>query len=386
MPSASLYLHIPFCRTRCSYCSFNTYAGLERLVEPYLAALRQEIGLSGQDTRYRVPTIYLGGGTPSLLKPQQIAALLDACSSHFDLPAGMEISIEANPGTVDVEKLRGFKAAGITRLSLGVQSAQAEELTFFNRGHTFEEAEQAFRMARQAGYDNVSIDLIYGAPHQTLDCWRDSLDRVLTWEPDHISLYSLTIDEGTQLKKWTEQGQVDALDPDLAADMYDVAGEKLQQAGLRQYEISNWARPGYECRHNRQYWLNQPYLGLGAGAYGTAGGVRYWNVKAVGKYIERVEQGEGHSFPPSPAADGFETIDEKLAMSETMILGLRLVAEGVSREPFARRFGHTIDQVFGSAISDLVSLGLLVDDGQTLRLTERAYLISNQVFVRFLEI
>jgi oxygen-independent coproporphyrinogen-3 oxidase len=385
MPSAGLYLHIPFCRTRCSYCSFNTYAGLERLVEPYLAALRQEIGLLGQGTRYRTPTIYLGGGTPSLLKPQQVAALLDACSSHFELPAGMEISIEANPGTVDVEKLRGFKAAGITRLSLGVQSAQAGELDFFNRRHTFEEAGQAFRMARQAGYDNVSIDLIYGAPHQTLDSWRDSLDRVLKWEPDHVSLYSLTIDEGTQLKKWAEQGQVDALDPDLAADMYDVACEKLQKAGLCHYEISNWARPGCECRHNRQYWLNEPYLGLGAGAYGTVGGVRYWNVKPVGKYIERVEQGEGRCFPPSPAADGFETIDEKLAMSETMILGLRLVAEGVSREPFARRFGRTIDQVFGSAISDLVRLGLLVDDGQTLRLAERAYLISNQVFVRFLE-
>lgn len=386
MPSASLYLHIPFCKTRCSYCDFNTYAGLEYLIEPYVAALQQEIDLAGKDTAYYVPTIYLGGGTPSLLSPQQVTSLLDACRSHFDMPTGSEISMEANPGTVDTEKLRGFKAAGITRLSIGVQSAQPAELVLFNRSHTFEQAGRAFRMARRAGYDNIGIDLIYGAPQQTLESWRDTLDAVLNWEPQHVSLYSLTVEEGTLLERRIERGEIDAPDPDLAADMYDAARERLQKAGLCQYELSNWARPGYECRHNRQYWLNEPYLGFGAGAYGTIGGVRYWNVKAVGEYIERVKQGEGRRFPPSPAAEDFEAIDGRLAMIETMILGLRLTGEGVQRERFARRFGRPVDEVFGGAISELVGLGLLVDDGQALRLTERAYLISNRVFVRFLDI
>lgn len=386
VPYVGLYLHIPFCRTRCSYCSFNTYAGLEHLTEPYLAALQQEIDMSGRGTIYRVPTVYLGGGTPSLLSPQQIDALLTTCREHFELPSGSEVSIEANPGTVDLEKLRGFRAAGITRLSLGVQSSHAGELELFNRRHTFEEAFQAFQMARQAGYENISIDLIYGAPTQTLESWRASLEHVLRWAPEHISLYSLTVDAGTSLEKQIEQGKLNAPDPDLAADMYDMAREKLDRAGLRQYELSNWAQPGHECQHNRHYWLNEPYLGLGAGAYGTVSGVRYWNTKGIREYIERIKQGDGGRFPPSPAAEGFETIDEWLAMTEMMILGLRLVADGVQRSHFARRFGRTVDEVFGGTVSDLVGLGLLVDDGQTIRLTERAYLISNQVFVRFLEI
>ncbi len=386
MPSASLYLHIPFCKTRCSYCGFNTYAGIEHLIEPYIAALQQEINLSCRDTIYRVPTIYLGGGTPSLLSPQQIETLLTTCRERFELSPDTEISIEANPGTVNPGKLRGFKAAGINRLSLGVQSAQAAELTLFNRSHTFEEASQAFQFARRAGYENIGIDLIYGAPRQTLASWCNTLDRVLGWEPEHVSLYSLTVEAGTPLHRRIERGKIGAPDPDLAADMYDAARAWLQKAGLCQYELSNWARPGYECQHNRQCWLNEPYLGFGAGAYGTIGGVRYWNAKTVGKYIERVKQGKGRRFPPSPAAEGFETIDEKLAMIETMILGLRLTVEGVQRERFARRFGHPVDEVFGSTISDLVELGLLVDDGQAVRLTERAYLISNRVFVRFVDI
>lgn len=320
-----------------------------------------------------------------MLPPGQIAALLDVCRSRFDLPGGIEISIEANPGTVDLAKLRDFRAAGVTRLSLGVQSAQAAELALFHRSHTFEETSQAFQWARQAGYNNIGIDLIYGAPRQTLDSWHDTLDRVLAWEPEHISLYSLTVDEGTPLERQIGQGKIDAPDPDLAADMYDAARERLGKANLCQYEISNWARPGYECWHNRQYWLGEPYLGFGAGAYGTVDGLRYWNVRAIGEYIERVQQGERRRFPPSLAAEGFETINERLAMIETMMLGLRLVSEGVPRERFAQRFGRTIDGVFGSTVSDLVRLGLLVDDGETLRLTEQAYLISNQVFVRFLE-
>ncbi|MBN1312651.1 MAG: radical SAM family heme chaperone HemW [Anaerolineae bacterium] len=388
MLPVSLYLHIPFCKSRCSYCDFNTYAGLDHLTEDYIAALGREIELAGRGIEGEKPhahTLYLGGGTPSLLTPQQVELLIAASRRHFDLPAGAEISIEANPGTVDLDKLRRLREMGVNRLSLGVQSAQAADLKLFGRIHSFEEAIDAFKLARRAGYENISIDLIYGAPGQTLPGWRDTLKRILDWQPEHISLYSLSIEEGTPLEAQIEQGTVDVPDPDLAADMYDQAREALSKAGLQQYELSNWARSGRECRHNRQYWLNESYLGFGAGAYGTFDGLRYWNVGPVGEYIERIRQTKESRFPPSPAAEGSETVNHKMAMTETMILGLRLTGEGVYKERFARRFGRTVDQVFGDVITRLVEQELLADDGQSVRLTERAYLISNRVFVHFVE-
>jgi oxygen-independent coproporphyrinogen-3 oxidase len=251
---------------------------------------------------------------------------------------------------------------------------------------SFAQAAEAFREAREAGFDNISADLIYGAPYQSLQSWRKSLDAVLAWEPDHISFYSLTLEPDTPLHHRVMRGLVPHPDPDLAADMYDDARERLARAGLKQVEISNWARPGYECQHNRQYWLNRPFLGFGAGAHGAANGLRYWNVDPVPGYIKRVSAGESVAprFPLSPAVADFEIIGERLAMSETMILGLRLVAEGVSKADFARRFGHPPDSIFGPVIANLARTGLLASDRDHLRLTERAYLISNRVFAQFL--
>ncbi|MBN1429805.1 MAG: radical SAM family heme chaperone HemW [Anaerolineae bacterium] len=383
----SIYLHIPFCKARCSYCGFNTYAGLDDRIEDYLAALRREIEMVGQSIEGGRPvahTLYLGGGTPSLLTPGQVETLLAACHRHFSLPPGAEISLEANPGTVDLDRLRRLREIGVNRLSLGVQSAQAADLKLFKRIHSFADAVDAFQAVRRAGYDNISIDLIYGAPGQTPAGWEDTLNRILDWEPEHVSLYSLSIEEDTPLERQIEQGVLDAPDPDRAADMYEQAQERLSKAGFQQYELSNWARPGHECQHNRQYWLNEPYLGLGAGAYGTFGGLRYWNVEAVGAYIERISQAREGRFPPSPAAEDCETIDQNLAMVETMILGLRLTAEGVRKERFARRFGREIDAVFGETITRLAAQNLLTDDGQSVRLTRRAYLISNRVLVHFI--
>lgn len=381
----SIYIHIPFCRTRCSYCSFNTYTGLEALVEPYLAALQHEIALVAQNrSDLAGHTLYLGGGTPSLLTPVQVEAIIMAVCVHLGLLPTAEITLEANPGTVDAAKLAAFRAAGVNRLSLGVQSIHADELRLFGRSHSFADATDAFHLARRAGFDNISVDLIYGAPYQTRRSWRETLEAVLAWNPEHISLYSLTIETGTPLHHRIERGDIPSPDPDLAADMYEDARARLAQAGFRQYEISNWAQPGCESVHNRQYWLNRPYLGFGAGAHGAACKLRYWNVASVQDYIARIARCEPQNFPLSPAVEGWEAISERLAMSETVILGLRLVREGISRTDFARRFGCTLDQVFGLELERLERIGLIEDSGDAIRLTERAYLLSNQVFWRLL--
>ncbi len=381
----SLYMHIPFCQTRCSYCAFNTYAGLRELFEPYLAALQRETELIARASGgIESHTLYFGGGTPSLLTPAQIESLIATCREHLGLLPDAEITLEANPGTAEASKLAAFRAAGVNRLSLGVQSSHADELRLFGRRHTFEEAEEAFCLGRVAGFDNISVDLIYGAPLQTRRRWRQTLNAVLDWRPDHVSLYSLTLEPGTSLARRVERGAIPQPDPDLAADLYDKAREQLAQAGLVQYEISNWARPGYESRHNRQYWLNRPFLGFGAGAHGAAAHLRYWNVDPVRDYITRIHTGEMHPFPLSPAVGGFEVIDRRMEMSETLILGLRLVREGVHKDHFAQRFGCTLDEVFGPALDSSVQLGLIEIKDNVVRLTERGYLLSNQVFWRLM--
>lgn len=381
----SLYVHIPFCRTLCTYCAFNTYAGLGALIPPYIEALPQEMRMVAEAAGdISSHTLYLGGGTPSLLTPEQVGAIIKAAVQYLGLLPQAEITLEANPGTVDAHTLNAYRSAGVNRLSLGVQSAHADELRLFGRRHSFEEAAQAFRQAREAGFDTISVDLIYGAPLQTLERWRQTLEAVLAWEPDHVSLYCLTLEEGTSLHRRVERGALPAPDPDLAADMYEVARAILAQAGLQHYEISNWARPSHECLHNRQYWLNQPFLGFGAGAHGAAAGLRYWNVSPVHEYIERITRGKPQPFPLSPAAEGYEQIDRALEMSETLILGLRLVREGVRRADFIRRFGCTPEEVFGPALDEAERLGLLERTSTGIRLSERGYLLSNQVFVRLL--
>lgn len=381
----SLYVHVPFCRTLCTYCAFNTYAGMQALVEPYVAALEREMALVGRAAGARAAhTLYFGGGTPSLLDARQVAGLVDVARRELGLLDGAEITLEANPGTVDLDKLRAIRAAGVNRLSLGVQSALAADLRLFGRRHSFEEAEAAFRLAREAGYDDISVDLIYGAPGQTLDDWRHTLREVLAWGPEHVSLYALKLEPGTSLYVRVEKGRLPAPDDDLAADMYDLARQVLGEAGYRHYEISNWARPGHESEHNRQYWLNEPFLGFGAGAHGAAAGLRCWNVDPVREYVERVTTGAPQPFPLSPATADYEVIDEALEMSETVILGLRLVGEGVRRADFAARFERELDDVFGAALRGVEALGLIEQTPDAVRLTERGYLLSNQVFMRLL--
>ncbi|MFN2225688.1 MAG: radical SAM family heme chaperone HemW, partial [Anaerolineae bacterium] len=262
MEDLGLYVHIPFCQSRCRYCDFNTYAGLEGLFETYVRALVREITLAGTA---RVSSVYIGGGTPTVLPLLSLIQILDAIQAGFDLAADAEVTIEANPGTVEAGTLAALRVRGVNRLSLGVQSFADGELRRLGRIHTAEQAAAGLAAARQAGFDNVSLDLIFGLPGQALADWRFSLECALALEPEHLSLYALSVEAGTPLARDIARGHLPMPDPDLAAEMYEMAAEVNAQAGYQHYEISNWARGwGRQCRHNLIYWRNEPYLGLGA--------------------------------------------------------------------------------------------------------------------------
>lgn len=260
LDTASLYLHIPFCHTRCHYCDFNTFAGMLPLREPYVRALLTEIGLAGALAQHtdgrkrRSRTIFLGGGTPSLLQVEQIERIIAACFKSFAIDADAEITMEANPGTLNQEQLIGVRKTGINRLSMGAQSFDAELLKTLGRIHTPEEIEQAVQYARRAGFSSINLDFMFGLPNQTMQHWQETLKRALALRPEHLSLYSLIIEEGTPFHDWVDTGDIIPGDEDLCADMYEYADDLLRQAGYINYEISNWALPEHQSRHNLTYW------------------------------------------------------------------------------------------------------------------------------------
>lgn len=386
---AGLYLHIPFCGKKCAYCDFASYPGLGSLFAPYVRALRTEAEAArGAWEGVPFATAYVGGGTPTALPADLLAEVLQIPLGLYGLPEGAEVSVEANPGTVDRAALRALRAAGANRLSLGVQSLDDRELALLGRLHSAEEAVASYRLARRAGFTNVSLDLMFGLPRQRPADWRATLDRALDLEPEHLSLYALTVEEETPLAGSIACGDLPAPDEDLAADMYELAVERLADAGYAQYEISNWVRrtpedapsptalPRLACRHNIIYWRNGLYLGLGVAAYSYDGAERRGNVRHPQEYIERIEAGE------SPLAER-EAPDEALEMGETMMLGLRMVA-GVAHAAFAARFRRTLDEVYGPVIGSLVADGLLERDAVGIRLTPRGRLLGNRVFGAFL--
>ncbi len=383
----SLYVHVPFCRRRCSYCDFNTYAGQEHLRAAYVDALVQEIALLAAAAGEALPvhTVYFGGGTPSLLSPAQVGRVLEALARHFAVAADAEVSLEANPGTLTLPYLRDLRAAGVNRLSLGVQSAHPDDLRLLERDHDYPAVTRTMAWARRAGFANINLDLMFGLPQQSLRRWQRTVSLALGLAPEHFSLYALTLEHGTPLAHWVVRGLVPQPDPDVAAAMYLWADERLRQAGFRQYEISNWARPRMACRHNLQYWRNQPYLGLGAGAHGFAAGVRTVNVLTPGAYIRRMTNARPRAFPRTPATVEARPIAPEDEMAETMMMGLRLTEEGVSRAAFQRRFGRTLESVYGKAIRRLTAQGLLAwsPDRDRLRLTPRGRLLGNWVFREF---
>lgn len=400
-PDTSIYLHIPFCTHRCAYCDFNTYAGQEDSIPAYVDALIREInfvGVTRPSDHATIGAIFFGGGTPSLLSGPQLVSIMDALRAVFTFSSNLEATIEANPGTTSLNFLQRIRSAGINRLSFGVQSANPDELSMLERAHDFFAVVNSVKWARQAGFDNLNLDLIYGLPEQTLERWQTTVKRIVDLQPQHISAYALTLEHGTPFGRWSEKGMLPLPDPDLAAEMYEWADEFLSTNGYVQYEISNWAKPELMCRHNLQYWRNLPYLGLGAGAHGYANGIRYSNVLRIKTYIDRLvanSQQIKSNFPLTPATVNHYELSRREEMQEAMLTGLRLVREGVSDSTFRERFGMGIAEAFPMELDELIRLGLLewVDTknsevsgtSKVLRLTPRARLVSNQAFLRFVE-
>ncbi len=382
LETASLYLHIPFCHTRCHYCDFNTYAGILPLREPYVRALLTEIALTGTFARLpggeprRSRTIFFGGGTPSLLTVEQIRRILKACSTSFAVDAGAEITLEANPGTLSQEQLAGLRTAGVNRLSMGAQSFDAELLKTLGRIHAPEDITRAVQYARAAGFTSINVDFMFGLPGQTMRHWRETLECAVDLHPEHLSLYSLIIEEGTPFYTWTREGRITPGDEDLCADMYEYADELLQAAGYVNYEISNWSLPGHESRHNLTYWHNLPYLGMGAGAYSSFSGKRFSNVREPLAYIRLLKAGQ------RPEAES-ESVDRAQAMSETAFLALR-TAMGLHLPTFEERFAEPFKQFVGDRLRLVEEAGLLEHDDDWLRLSKRGRLLGNEVFFRLL--
>lgn len=379
---AGIYIHVPFCRRICPYCDFNTYAGQDSLLPAYVEAVLHEIELTAECyATTDAPTLFFGGGTPSLLAPEQIARIINATRTLLGLRDDAEITLEANPEGLDESFLRELRSAGVNRLSMGVQSQQRAGLRVLGRGHTAETAEAALAAARAARFDNISLDLIFGWPGQTAAHWEADLAAILDWSPEHVSLYSLIVEPGTPMHDAVKRGILTPVDDDSTADMYERAVEVLGTAGWEHYEIANWARePGLRSRHNQLYWQNGPYHGIGAGAHGTIAGTRASNHLLPARYIAAMRTGE---LPRAVS----ETISPATALGETMMLGLRLLVDGVSETDILARHGVVLHEHFAGQIERFQDIGLLEWHGlnrDRLRLTPRGALLANGVCAEFL--
>ena len=378
-----LYVHVPFCRLVCAYCDFVTVGGQAKDIPRYIEAVQAE--LASRPAPGELRTVYFGGGTPSLLDAAQIERILGAARDRWKAAAVEEITLEANPSERETPDWAGLRAAGVTRISLGVQSLSDPDLKALARGHTAREAREAYAATRRAGFENVSIDLIYGIPGQSLEDWRGGLRAAIELGPDHISCYALQL--ALAPDEWAASPRAGALrwrarvaarqDDALASDQYGLAEEVLDAAGYRHYELSSWARVGRESRHNSAYWARRPYTGVGAGAHSYDGTAeRSWNARDLGVYLRAAEAGE------RPISDR-ESLDEPTRAFEAIALGLRLV-DGLSRRAFAAEFGADPAQRFADQVADGRAMGLLELDGDRLRLTSRGRLFASQACLPFL--
>ena len=375
--SIGIYIHIPFCKAKCFYCDFNSFACRDDLVPAYFSALKKEIALYSEKLKgYNIKSVFIGGGTPSSVDAQYIYEVVNLLYKELDIDKEAEISIETNPGTLTEEKLKSYKALGINRLSMGLQAWQDSILESLGRIHTAKEFEQNFKMARRIGFDNINVDLIFGIPGQTLEDWRHTLEKVTSLEPEHLSCYSLKIEEGTVFGDRFERGELVPLDDNIDREMYNFCKDFLFQKGYKHYEISNFAKEGYRCRHNLIYWKAEEYVGLGAGAHSFFESTRFNNVYDPESYIDYIKNGK-------EVSENFEYIDSKESMGEFMILGLRLI-DGISMEDFKTRFNEEIGNVYGSQIDKMVKKGLLiVKDGRVV-LSSSGLDYANQVFMEFI--
>ena len=375
-----VYIHIPFCKQKCFYCDFPSFAGRERFIDSYLAALGRELELAaekyGEQGRLKPATVYVGGGTPSLLALNQMEGLFAAIDKHINLDFVDEFTIEANPGTLTVDKLRLMKATGVNRLSIGVQSLDDDCLKTIGRIHTAQEVVESVRMAQEKGFDNISIDLMYGLPGQTMETLKASVEKALTLDVQHISIYGLQLEEGTVFSRQQEMGKLQLPDDEQVEIMYDYITEVLPLNGYTRYEISNYALPGFESKHNCLYWQDVSYLGFGAGAHSYWQGSRYENPADIEQYISRISGGEILGYME-------EQVGEKEHMEEFCFLGLRMTS-GIKKGKFKEVFNKDIHEVFGETIKEMKGKALLEETNTSLRLTKLGTKYGNVVFGGFI--
>ncbi|MDH3493650.1 MAG: radical SAM family heme chaperone HemW [Acidobacteriota bacterium] len=373
---AGIYIHIPFCKSRCSYCDFATdiYRG-SKAVDRYVSALAGEIASAEHKGRV-ADTIYFGGGTPSLLTPKQLEKIVESIHEIFDIRDNAEFTLEMNPGTVTRENLDEFRMLGVNRASFGVQTFDDHALKLLARGHDATDARDTFSMLRASGYSNISFDLIAGLPNQTLDAWRKNLREAIALEPEHLSLYILEIHEGTPLAEQVSSKRQPAPDEDLAGEMYKLMQKELGAAGYEQYEISNFARPGFESKHNNKYWRLEPVFGFGVSAHSFDGIDRRWsNERDTNRYVGLVETGS------SPLVTD-EKLDDRQLSAEFAFLNLRL-REGLKRSVYRSRYGNDVFVEYGEELARLEKLGLVAIFDNSVVLTGQGMLFSNEVFEVF---
>jgi len=372
----SLYVHVPFCASLCDFCDFYSVVLEPALVAPLVDAVLRELAAYASIRALDPDTFYIGGGTPTVLPPAELKRLLTGVRAYASTAAEPEFTVEANPATVTTEVAGVLAACGVNRVSVGAQSFQPDELRTLGRRHQPEDVPATVATLRRHGLARINLDLIFGIPRQSLESWQRSLHTALQLAPDHLSCYGLTCDADTPLRRRLEYGDLEPVSEDLEADMYELALDVLPTLGLLQYEISNFARPGCECRHNLRYWRNEPYLGIGPGAAGYVDGVRYRNVADIRSYVEKVSRGD------SPWAE-HEQLPPDGRARETAMLELRLTS-GIDRKRFAERFGADPAYLFADAIERHAQAGLLEVDERAVRLTRAGLLVANRVMADFL--
>ena len=380
-----LYIHIPFCKQKCSYCDFCSYANKESFIKRYIQCVLKEIievgnnnkidFENGKDDLFLVKTIYIGGGTPSLIDSKYIVQIIEDIKLNFEIDEKAEITIEVNPGTVTLEKLEDYKRAGINRLSIGLQSTHEHLLKEIGRIHTYLDFLDTFRFAREAGFENINVDLMIGIPNQTLEEVKDSIEEIVSMEPEHISVYSLILEENTPLFKKVEEG-LELPNEDLERKMYWAVKQTLEQNNYIHYEISNFAKKGYESKHNMGYWQDVPYLGLGVAAHSYLAGQRYAASTDIASYIAGVRTGEF-------ALAQEEAADRKTSMEEFCFLALR-TAQGIDKKRFAQKFNCSIQSVYADVIANMKAKKLLFEIDNSIALTELGMKYGNMVFSEFI--
>lgn len=375
MKRLELYIHIPFCVKKCAYCDFLSGPSDMETRETYIELLSKEIRLAKDKAKeYEISTIFFGGGTPSILTGEQLERIMKAIRETFTIRKDVEITLEMNPGTVTEEKLSSYKKSGINRLSIGLQSVHDEELRLLGRIHSYEQFLETFHAARAAGYSNINVDLISAIPGQTVESWKETLQTILTLNPEHISAYSLIIEEGTPFyEKYGEgmEGEKELPDEEAEREIYWQTKKLMEEAGYHRYEISNYAKNGFECRHNVGYWNRTPYLGFGIGAASLFEECRFTNPDKVEDWGNCLETKEAQAL----------SMEEQ--MEEFMFLGLRMM-QGVSKAEFEKKFGVAMEEIYKNQIFDLQKKGLLKEMGDNICLTEKGIDVSNAVFVEFL--